>query len=75
VIQKLNLGNCNIKRVKETKTLGVIIDDQLKSNAHNNNNNNNNSNNNNNNNNGLIRHFHITWLFIQLLRLYNIYIQ
>ena len=31
---EVKLGNCNIKRVKETKTLGVIIDDQLKWNAH-----------------------------------------
>ena len=26
----IRLGNDNIKRVKETKTLGIIIDDQLK---------------------------------------------
>ncbi len=26
----VKLGNCNIKRVRETKTLGVFIDDQLK---------------------------------------------
>ena len=31
---QVKLGNCNIKRVKETKTLDVIIDDQLKWNAH-----------------------------------------
>jgi hypothetical protein len=31
---EVKLGNCNIKRVKETKTFGVIIDDQLKWNAH-----------------------------------------
>ena len=31
---EVKLGNCNIKRVKETKTLGVIIVDQLKGNAH-----------------------------------------
>ena len=30
----IGLGNNNIKRVKETKTLGVIIDDQLKWNTH-----------------------------------------
>ena len=30
----VKLGNCNIKRVRETKTLGVIIDDQLKWNSH-----------------------------------------
>ncbi len=27
---EVKLGNCNIKRMRETKTLGVIIDDQLK---------------------------------------------
>ena len=30
----ITLGNDNIKRVKETKTLGIIIDDQLKWNTH-----------------------------------------
>ena len=30
----IRLGNDNIKRVKETKTLGIIIDDQLKWNTH-----------------------------------------
>ena len=30
----IRLGNDNIKRVKETKTLGIIIEDQLKWNTH-----------------------------------------
>ena len=31
---EVKLGNCNIQKGKETKTLGVIIVDQLKGNAH-----------------------------------------